>query len=226
VPKPPENGLILRGFCTYARRGGDGKVSRSEEWYYRENPDRWAAETQSDLLWLTEKERRALIPAEPKAGDRAPVAAAVRSRFFSTIGIDYMEGSVNALPVREAVLETIVESISADRLELRLEGLGTMGREYDESLRREKNSRGCRLRVLGRIGVDRAKQAIDRFDVAGVGLAWGNKMEYVGREVRLADHPWTYGIAVELVATRTPADLLPPYNLLHYGSGLKYFEGP
>ena len=35
-----------------------------------ENPDRWAAETQSDLLWLTESERKSLIPANPNVGHR------------------------------------------------------------------------------------------------------------------------------------------------------------
>ena len=30
-------------------------------------------------------------------------------------------------------------------------------------------------------------------------------------------------IATELVSTRTPYDLTPPYNLLHYGAGMKYF---
>jgi hypothetical protein len=31
----------------------------------------------------------------------------------------------------------------------------------------------------------RKKQAISRFDVIGVGKAWGNQMKYVRREIRL-----------------------------------------
>ena len=53
--------------------------------------------------------------------------------------------------------------------------------------------------------------------------AWGNKMDYVRREITLDDYPWSYGIACELVAGRSPIDLIPPYNLLHYGSAGPYF---
>jgi hypothetical protein len=53
VPKPPANGLILRGYCTYLRQDGMKHVVRADEFYYRQNPDRWKVETQSDLLWLT-----------------------------------------------------------------------------------------------------------------------------------------------------------------------------
>src|SRR5262249_51753631 len=84
--------------------------------------------------------------------------------------------------------------------------------------------RGCELRVLGRVRYDRKKQAITRFDVAGVGRAWGNKMDYIHREVRLDRYPWTYGIVWELVTGDTPQDRIPPYNLLHYNSTGAYFE--
>lgn len=223
VPAPPEGGLILRGYCTYLKRDAAGGVVRSQEWYYKENPDRWAAETQSDLLWVTKAERDSLVPADPKAGDRHDVRPALRKRFFSTLGIDYMEGSVNALPCRESRLELTVERVTAERIEMRLEGAGKMGKEPAESARQEPHSRGCELRVIGFVGYDRERKAFDRFDVVGVGRAWGNKMDYVRREVRLSDYPWTYGIACELVTARAPADLIPPYNMLHYGGGLKYF---
>jgi hypothetical protein len=98
-----------------------------------------------------------------------------------------------------------------------------LGKELDEELRRRPNSRGSELRVLGKVHYDRKKQAITRFDVVGVGRAWGNKMDYVGREIRLDDYPWMYGIAWELVTGDAPEDRLPPYNLLHYNSTPPYF---
>src|SRR5205814_8377330 len=104
LPQPPTNGVILKGHCTYVHPDESGKVVRSKEWYYRQNPDRWPVETQSDMLWMTEPEWTSLLPADPRKGDRAEVAGPIRTRFFSTIGIDYMEGSVNALRPRETAM--------------------------------------------------------------------------------------------------------------------------
>jgi hypothetical protein len=224
LPPPPANGLVLKGHCIYVRPDESGKIARSKEWYYRQNPDRWPVETQSDMLWLTEAEWKSLVPADPKKGDRAEVAGPIQRRFFCTIGIDYMEGSVNALPARETTLTLTVETATAESLSMRLDGTAKLGKEMDDKGKAEKSSRGSEVRVLGYVTVDRAKKAITRFDVVGLGQAWGNKMEYTSREIKLDAYPWMYGIAVELVETRRPIDLVPPYNMLHYGSGLKYFE--
>ena len=80
------------------------------------------------------------------------------------------------------------------------------------------------MRIIGRAVYDRAKGAFTRFDLAGVGKAWGCKMDYVDREVRIREHPWWYGIACELVSGSAPMDRIPPYNMLHYGEAGKYFE--
>ncbi|HVE40968.1 MAG TPA: hypothetical protein VNM14_13825 [Planctomycetota bacterium] len=224
LPAPPANGLILKGHCAYLQADPAGTIARAKAWYYRDNPDRWPVETQSDMLWLTEAEWTSLLPADPKKGDRAEVALPIQRRFFSTIGIDYMEGSVNALVPRETALSLTVETVSPESLTLRLDGAAKLGKEFDETAKVGKNTRGSDVRVLGYVGVDRARRTITRFDVVGLGLAWGNKMEYLHREIRLDSEPWLYGIAVELVTTRRPIDVVPPYNMLHYGSGLKYFQ--
>jgi hypothetical protein len=116
-----------------------------------------------------------------------------------------------------------VESVDENLIALRLDGYAHLGKEFDEQLRSKANSRGCELRVAGKLRYDRAKQAIVRFDVVGVGRGWGNKMEYVGREIRLSDYPWMYGVACELVTGDAPQDRIPPYNLLHYNSTGPYF---
>jgi len=225
VPHAPPGGLVMRGFCTYLRSElpEAGRFIRSKEFYYKENPDRWAAETQSDMLWLTRAEWQSLVPADPRPGAEAAVAEAIQKRFFSTIAIDYMEGSVNALAPRETRMTLTVERVTPEAIEMRLDGYGRLGRELEEELRKQPNSRGCEVRLLGFVTYDRSKAAIGRFDVLGIGEAWGNKMEYVHREVRLESYPWRYGIACELVTGDSPYDRIPPYNLLHYGSGLPYF---
>jgi hypothetical protein len=219
VPKPPANGLTLRGYCTYVRHDDNKQTVRSTEFYYKQNPDRWKVETQSDFLWLTESEWKSLIPGNPRPGDRQEVAAPIQKRFYGTIGIDYMEGSVSALPTRTSSMSLTVEKADDAALVLRLEGYAHLGREFDLKLRTEPQGRGCELRLLGTVRVDRKKQAITRFDAVGVGLAWGRRTA----EIRLDRYPWMYGIACELVTGGAPQDLIPPYNLLHYNPTGPYF---
>ena len=224
VPEPPAGGLVVRGFCAYTTKVENGKAARVRQFYYKENPDAWAAETQNDMLWLTEAEWKSLIPADAKPGTVSEVAAPIQDRFFSTIGIDYMEGSVNSLPVRSATMTLTVTESDARGVTLRLDGYGHMGKPFTEHDRTKPNSRGCEIRVLGWVHYDAGTRKIDRFDVAGSGQAWGHKMEYTRREIRIADYPWTYGIACELVTATRDMDRIPPYNLLHYGSAGPYFK--
>ncbi len=224
-PDPPVNGMIIRGYCTYINRDDDGKFDRAKQWYYKENPDRWAAETQSDMLWLTEEEWKSLVPAQAKPGNRIAVAAEIQRRFYCTIGIDYMEGSVNSLPARDMTMALTVERVTPQAMELRLDGYARLGKELDDKTRTESHTRGCDVRVLGFATIDRKTHKFTRLDIVGIGQAWGNKMNYVGREVRLDNYPWHYGIACELVTGDSPADLIPPYNLLHYNSAGPYFGG-
>jgi hypothetical protein len=224
VPRPPEGGLIIRGYCTYMKSGEQGRAERATQYYYKENPDAWAAETQSDMLWLTESEWRSLIPRELEPGARVEVSEAIRRRFFGTIGIEYLEGSVNALPVSEsALIITVRRPLLDSRLDLRIEGFGRMGMPQSAASASDSHTRGCEVRVVGRIVYDARQRKIESFDLAGVGEAWGNKMEYTRREVRLPEPRWMYGIACELVTGQSPYDHIPPYNMLHYGGTGNYF---
>jgi hypothetical protein len=226
APKPPANGLILRGYCTYLRHDSK-QVVRSTEFYYKQNPDRWKVETQSDFLWLTESEWKSLIPADPRPGDRKEVLAPIQKRFYGTIGIDYMEGSVSALPTRKSNMALIVEKTDGATLVLRLEGYAHLGNELapvplGEGQGGVREGRGSELRLLGTVHYDRKKQAITRFDAVGVGRAWGRRTA----EIRVDRYPWMFGIACELVTGDAPQDLIPPYNLLHYNPTGPYFGLP
>lgn len=218
VPKPPARGLILRGYCTYLRPGDNQQLVRSTEFYYKQNPDRWKVETQSDYLWLTESEWKSLIPTNLQPGARQEVATAIQKRFYSTIGIDYMEGSVSALATRQSTMTLIVEKVDDATLILRLEGHAHLGRDREQVLK-DPRGRGSELRLLGKVHIDRQKQTITRFDAVGVGRAWGRRTP----EIRLGQDTWLYGIACELVTGTSPQDLIPPYNLLHYNPTGPYF---
>ena len=219
VPKAPKNGLVVRGYCTYLKTDELGKAQRAKRLYYQQNPDAWAAETQNDMLWLTEAEWRSLIPKNGATGTQIIVPKEIQRRFFSTIGIDYMEGSVNALPLRESTMTITLEKPG----QLRVDGHGKMGRASTDQSQTDPSTRGCELQVVGRIDYDLEQKKITSFDLVGIGEAWGNKMEYTRREIGIPGPRWKYGIACELVTGTAPEDLLPPYNMLHYGGKIKYF---
>ncbi|MFP6882298.1 MAG: hypothetical protein VCA34_15190 [Roseibacillus sp.] len=226
IPDPPAGGLILRGYCTYLEEPEKGKIRRKKQMYYRENPDAWAAETQNDMLWLTRTEWMSLVPQDVQAGQTVEVSPTIRQRFFSTIGIDYMEGSVNALPTRESTLTIKIEEANEAQVRMSLTGYGQMGVPFPEHDKTKERSRGCEICVTGNLLLDRKSGSFTRFDVVGIGKAWGNKMNYIKRAIRIEEYPWIYGITCELVPTRKPVDLIPPYNLVHYGSGIPYFAKP
>jgi hypothetical protein len=223
MPDPPAGALVIRGYCTYLRRAEGARFEKDRPYYYERNPDRWRTETQSDMLWLTESEWRSLIPAESRPGIRFDVPAAIQRRFFCTIAIDYMEGSVNSLPPSETTMTLTVERADETGVLMALDGYGRLGEAFAEERRHDDRSRGCEVRVTGRLHFDRSAGVFDRFDVIGIGEAWGNKGDDVDREPQLKTHPWLYGIACELVTGGRAIDRIPPYNLLHYGSAGPYF---
>lgn len=222
VPQPPAGGLVIRGYCTYLQQQ-KGEIERATRYYYEQNPDRWAAETQSDMLWLTEAEWKSLVPEDPKPGGKIEVPSAIQQRFYSTTGIDYMEGSVNALPPRDTSMTITIERVTPEAIAMRLDGYGQMGKPLMEKSRFAPRSRGCEVRVLGFLHYNRQAGKFEQFDLVGVGQVWGNKMNYVRRAIGLHDYPWMYGIACQLVTGDSPIDRIPPYNLLHYNSVGEYF---
>lgn len=219
VPKSPKNGLVVRAYCTYLKTDEDGKAQRAKRFYYEQNPDAWAAETQNDMLWLTEEEWRSLLPQNRAPGKKIEVPKEIQGRFFSTIGIDYMEGSVNALPLRESTLTLTVEKAG----QLRVDGYGKMGEPYTKESGEGPRTRGCELQVGGYLHYDPDQSTIIAVKMIGTGEAWGNKMEYTRRAIGIAEPRWGYGIACELVTGTAPEDLIPPYNMLHYVGKMKYF---
>ena len=138
-----------------------------------------------------------------------------------------MEGSVNALAVRESTMRiTVADQTDSGGMVLQIDGYGEMGKAFDDSSTSNARTRGCELRIIGRLVYDPEKRKFTAFNLAGIGEAWGNKMEYTRREVRIPGERLSYGIACELVSEDAPYDRIPPCNMLHYGTGMKYFSSP
>src|SRR5262245_4752836 len=129
------------------------------------------AEAHNDFLWVPEKEWRALVPAEPRKGDRhdAPTSFARRLyRFHLDPSRGFSESAHFTASRSDAGKLTLtVEEVSDKKLLLRLEGRASL----KQSGRDEPST--YEPAILGYLGYDRAKEAFTRFDVVALGTASG-----------------------------------------------------
>jgi hypothetical protein len=158
-----------------------------------------------DHLWLTKAEWQALIPANPKKGDRSSLPPAVADRILRFHLTDNTRGEPpmwRREDVRLRNLTLTVEEVTPATVRLRLDGSALLATDKDAA----KADRGFDVRLLGNVQYDRAKQRIDRFDVVAVGDHWGEG-GYTGG-ARPGRQP--LGIAFELAGGKAAADLVPP----------------
>jgi hypothetical protein len=158
-----------------------------------------------DHLWLTEAEWKALVPADPKKGDKAPLPAAVAERVLRFHLTDNTRGEPDMWrreDVRSQELTVTVEEVTPAAVRLRLDGSALLATRADAA----KADRGFDVRLLGGVRYDRAKKAIDRFDVVAVGDHWGQGRFTGG--ARPGRQP--LGVAFELAGGKSAADLVPP----------------
>ncbi len=186
-----EKNRLCHGTCSFA--GGD--------------------QSARDHLWLTRAEWQRLAPAAAKKGDHFPMPAAVAQRILRFHLVDNTRGEPSFWErddVRKADLTWTVEEATPANLRLRLDGSALLATNADP----EKARRGYDVRLLGYLHYNRAKQAIDRFDLLAVGDHWGQGAYPPG--ARPGRKP--LGVAFELRHGNDPADLLPP-------QGARYLPG-
>jgi len=217
---PPPGGMILKYFERYLDLDVRGALSHvTRDW----SPGRWDvitkiyAEPQHDHLWLTPAEWKSLLPAEPRKGLTHNVPERIAHRIFSGYIVCIATGTGPAYWDRAAMnparLTLTVEEAGASGLRLRLDGHLRVAQKM--SIFREHDSQGKRLyfdcefgvdaRLLGHAEYDSKKKAFTRFDVVGVGDAWGeDSISTPG--FRPGPHGWAF----ELVTGERPLDRVPP----------------
>lgn len=207
----PPGALILRVFNRHLGRTPEGALRFAVAEDYlpgasKADVERFAM-AQNDFLWLPEAEWRALLPADPKEGERRPVPAALALRLFRyhldpsrgfTEGANFTRSSADA-----GRLELVAESVTPDTLRLRLEGSASL----QEPGRDEPSV--YRPALLGRLEVDRARGRLTRFDLLALGDASGLPRDANGK-IAFRRGAYPVGIAFELVADPTPAERLHP----------------
>jgi hypothetical protein len=228
-PTPPPGGLILKlYFRAFMRDGGtvryvtgkdlwhDEFGKKTEEAFDKQYPGHITTpQAQPDHMWLTEAEWKSLLPAVPKKGDKAPLPAKIADRLMRWhLNPLVVYGETNALSpkqIRAGEFTLTVESVSATKVRLRLNGFAKLGQEPPAAVAAGKSASidkwGYEPELLGFLEYDPQKKVMTRFDL----VAWGDHFGRLG----IADSGsrpglQPLGISFELVTGDAPADRIPP----------------
>jgi hypothetical protein len=166
-----------------------------------------------DHLWLTAEDCKALVPANPKKDETAPLPTQVALRLLRFNLVDNTRGEPAAWKrqeVRSYSLLVTVTDVTPKKVILKVHGSALLTTEAEPN----KAQRGFDVAVLATLSYDIPSQRIDRFDGVALGLHWGQGTYTPGAR-------WgrtLLGIAFELAKGDSPADQLPP-------QGARYLKG-
>jgi hypothetical protein len=238
---PPEGALILRTYNRQLNRDAKGELRYTvpEDYipYFRDpavvgagNPARRFSEPANDMMWVSRAEWKAMILANPKAGQQVKVPATLSTRIFRfhldpARGLAESDSLPNASP-SAGKLELTVEDVSSSAVRLRLDGYAKLHnpREYmrqsqNVTIKQYSQSQlplDYAPRLLGYLVYDPTKKVFTRFDIVALGDVRGRPVdENLSGERLGAANP--LGIAFELVTDPKPADFLSPKGLRNAG---------
>lgn len=232
---PPSGTLIVRVYNRQLSRTPEGKYRHTVPEDYipalRDpkvvgSDQATASWTQpaNDFLWITAGEAQAMMPAEPKVGQRIDVPAALCARIVR-FHLDPSHGlsenqNFTHLSAAAGKLTLTVEAVSDDAVRLRLDGTAHLHNPRNElktylSAGIKEHSRNLRIpldfdpRLLGHVAYHPTKKVLTRLDIVAVGDVRGrpNGENIVGERLGEAN---PLGVAFELVTDPRPADRLPP----------------
>jgi hypothetical protein len=195
---PPPGGLIVRVHTRILDRTGEDLCKGTCKTLGGDASAR-------DFLWLTKDEVKSLAPAKAEPGFSYDVPKAVANRIVRFHLVDNTRGEPpfwTPDQVRRAKLTLTVTRVTADGIELRLDGDALLATDADP----DKADRGYEARLRGELRYVPAKQTVDRFDVAAVGEHWGEGTYTRGARPGRS----LLGVAFGPVAGDRPADRIPP----------------
>lgn len=221
---PPDGAVILKLFYrAFMRDGNKVRYLTGQDLWLDEkggktvvDPGMTMPQAQPDHMWLTEAEGKSLMPAAPRVGDTFPMPEGIADRLVRrhlnprTLYDGHSDG-LDRGSVRAAHLNLTVESLSEDKVRLRLDGQAKLGKEPAPDVMTRgvacTTSWGYDPTLLGFLEYDPGKKVFTRFDV----VAWGDQFGRVGLTFGAA-RPGCQplGISFELVQGNRPADRVPP----------------
>jgi hypothetical protein len=196
--EPQKGGAIVRTYTRILDRNDDGYCKGT----CKVSSHTWPAR---DQLWLTAAEVKALIPADPKAGDSVKLPKALAMRIARFHLMDNTRGEPphwERDQIHSLKLTLKVEEVTPSKLKLKLEGSALLATSADV----KKAERGYDVQLLGWVEADRVKKVLTRFDAVAVGEHWGEGRFTGG--ARPGRTP--LGVAFELADGKQEADKIPP----------------
>lgn len=190
---PPAGGLIVRVNARILDTAGDRYAKAACDFPGGDRASR-------DFLWLTAADVQALAPREPRVGYAYAVPAAVADRVVRFHLVDNTRGEPDfwtKADVRSQALTLTVAAVSADGIDLRLDG----------SVLLQAAARGYDAKLHGELRWVPGRQTFDRFEVAAVGEHWG-----AGTFTKRGERPGRglLGVAFGLADPGVPADRVAP----------------
>jgi hypothetical protein len=209
-PAPPLKGLILKVYARGLVRDSQGNLQ-----IYKTKVAR-SLEAGRDHLWLTESEKKSLVPARPHEGDTLKVADAIVDRIYRNCLIDLVRVGGNGGPRRhEQVLaremRLTVVAATADAVRLRLDGSARLATSDAGSGARGKSGKVDTYQMLGFATFDVNKESFTRLDLVA--------LSETGHFDEINHKTLPFGVAFELTPGKKPADRLPPSSF-----GKDYFK--
>jgi hypothetical protein len=197
-PSPPPGGLVLNVYTRIL--DADSKSGFSKGTCKFPGGDLAAR----DHLWLTAADCKALLPAEPKEGDKFPLPARLAERIARFHLVDNTRGEAamwEAGHIRSLELMVAVVAVTPMAVRLRLEGSAVLATKADIG----RAESGFDAKLLGYLNYNRDRKAFDRFDVLALGDHWGKGPFTSARPGRTP-----LGVVFELSGGAAPADRVPP----------------
>jgi hypothetical protein len=205
----PADCLVLRVYNRHLGRDAKGELRFTVPEDYLPEFRRHAArfrESANDFMWVTAKEWQAMVPANPKAGDRVPVPATFAERLWRwhldpATGMGEGRNFVDAA-TGTGHLNLVIEDVTAANIQLRLEGSAKL-----ENPRRTLPA-SYEPALVGHLTYDRSKKAFSRFDLVALGDVRGSPAGENRMGERIGAQP--LGIVFELAGPGASVHLPAP----------------
>jgi hypothetical protein len=239
IPSPPEGGLVLKVHARFLGTDDKGELryAKPEDFPLMEAKNTWNLFLQpnTEYMWLTKEEWKALVPANPAKGASVPVPPAIGERMARfhlnpRRAMTSEDGILRKDAIKSAKLALVVDDVSADRIRLVLDGSIHTGTEFDAAGATTPNGPlafGFATPIRGVLEYDRAKNVFTRFDIAAPGEVWGRWGDANGKSL-FAERPGRtpFGFAFELTQGDSPSNRLPPGGNGQRAGAAGYFGGP
>jgi hypothetical protein len=242
IPSPPAGGLVLKVHARFLTRSDKGELryAKGEDFpLFGSTPESIRRhlkflEPNTEYMWLTQEEWKALVPAKPVKGEKLAVAPAIAERMarFHLLPRRSMTsegGGLGKKDVQSARLTLVIDDVSPQRIRLSMEGFSHTGSTFEEAKATSPNGPlgfGYAAPIHGILEYDRIKGAFTRFDIASPGDVWGRWGDANGKSLFVERPGRTpFGFAFELVKGDSPSDRIPPGgNGLYVGEKSGYFS--